>query len=311
MTDVVPLEQYQRRLKEARQAIPRVLEVFEQYGLHATWATVGLVLYDQLADALRDAPRALPGYTDGSLQNDKRLALHVGRDEESDPYHFGRSLVQQIRAVPHQEIGTHTFSHYYCIEPGQDVAAFRADLEAAIRAAAALDLPVKSIVFPRHQIATEYLLVCQELGVTVYRGNVPLWPYRARAKGDQTLLLRLIRAADTYANATGRHTYPAAEIVEQRMANVRASHYLRPYSRSLRIFEPFKLSRICSAMRYAAKNGHVYHLWMHPEDFGAYTRENIGTLRRVAECFVELRDKFGMASYNMEEQALVAQSAMW
>ena len=57
----------------------------------------------------------------------------LGRDEIEDPFHFGRSLLEQIRSYPGQEVGTHTFSHYFCLEPTQDLAVFRADLEAAFR----------------------------------------------------------------------------------------------------------------------------------------------------------------------------------
>ena len=306
MTDILPLEQYRHRLIAARAAIPRILEVFEQYALHATWATVGMVLYDQRSEALRDAPEQMPEYTDLSLASNGKLSAAVGPDETTDPYNFGRSLARQILAVPYQEIGTHTFSHYYCVEPGQDISAFRADLEAAKRASASLGLEVRSIVFPRHQIAPEYLPVCQALGITAYRGNVPQWAYHARPKGKQTLLLRMIRASDTYANMTGHHTYDASEIPEGSMANVRASHYLRPYNHGLRLFEPTKLARIQSSMKYAARRGQIYHLWMHPEDFGQYTQENIRLLRQTAEYFVQLQERYGMCSLNMEEQASAA-----
>ena len=33
-----------------------------------------------------------------------------GRDEKTDPYHFGLSLLRQVQSAPRQEIATHTFS---------------------------------------------------------------------------------------------------------------------------------------------------------------------------------------------------------
>jgi hypothetical protein len=51
----------------------------------------------------------------------------VGEGEADDPLHFAPSLIGRIRATRRQEISTHTFSHYYCLEPGQDRQAFRAD----------------------------------------------------------------------------------------------------------------------------------------------------------------------------------------
>ena len=47
------------------------------------------------------------------------MIARIGPNERQDPYHFGLSLVRRIKDCPHQEIGTHTFSHYYCLEDGQ------------------------------------------------------------------------------------------------------------------------------------------------------------------------------------------------
>ena len=48
----------------------------------------------------------------------------VGPDEEHDPEHLAGSLVDLIASGPGQELGSHTFSHYYCLEAGQSEDAF-------------------------------------------------------------------------------------------------------------------------------------------------------------------------------------------
>ena len=55
---------------------------------------------------------------------------NVGENETSDPYHFGFSLIEMIQETPNQEVGTHTFTHYYCLENGQNKEHFEKDLEA-------------------------------------------------------------------------------------------------------------------------------------------------------------------------------------
>lgn len=303
VTDVISLDQYKETLLRARDTIPAILDIFERYQLHATWATVGFVLHEERSAALRNLPVTKPHYTNQSINNYRHLQ-HLGSDESSDPYHFGHSLIRTIAAVPHQEIGTHTFSHYYCAEPGQDIQSFRADLAAAVETAKAFGFDTQSIVFPRHQVVEEYLPVCAAFGITAYRGNVPLWPYASRSEQQQNLLLRIIRASDSYANVTGHHTFPASEIGAGTLANVRASHYFRPYSKRLRLFEPLKIRRIVSSLTHAAQHGQVYHLWMHPEDFGNYPTENICSLEQVARHFASLRARYGMQSMTMHEQAL-------
>src|SRR5262249_17030386 len=129
--DVVPLAGYRDNLLGVRQAVPALLRLFDEFQIHVTWATVGFLFFDnkrELEQAL-PPPELRPRYVNAALSPYEHLA-RIGADETEDPYHFGARLIEEIRGFPHQEIGTHTFSHYYCLEPGQDVAAFAADLQA-------------------------------------------------------------------------------------------------------------------------------------------------------------------------------------
>ena len=68
----------------------------------------------------------------------------MGNDEEDDPYHYGYTLLELIKNSKH-ELGTHTFSHYYCLEEGQTAEQFKADIEAAIKIAAEKGVTLKSL----------------------------------------------------------------------------------------------------------------------------------------------------------------------
>lgn len=54
------LRDYGRNILGAREAIPRMLEVFERYGVHCTWAIVGLLLFDDKEELLQYLPEARP-----------------------------------------------------------------------------------------------------------------------------------------------------------------------------------------------------------------------------------------------------------
>ena len=110
---------YGRNVLGAREAIPALLDLFACYGIQATWATVGFLLCESKDELLARAP-------------EYSYFSEVGPNEKSDPYYFGASLARQIVSCPCQELATHTFSHYYCLEPGQTENQFRADLAAAI-----------------------------------------------------------------------------------------------------------------------------------------------------------------------------------
>ena len=95
----------------------------------------GFPFFRRRNELLRALPVERPHYDDAHLTPYEEMGA-VGQDEDEDPFHFGRSLLDQIRSTPEQEIGTHTFSHYYCLEPTQSIAVFQADLRAALAAAA-------------------------------------------------------------------------------------------------------------------------------------------------------------------------------
>src|SRR5262249_8751677 len=138
------------RLLGERQVIPAMLDLFARYGVHVTWATVGFLFARDRAHLEACLPGVLPTYADPSL-SPYRHAARIGNTEHDDPLHYARSLLERIAATPGQEIGTHTFSHYYCLEPGQTAAQFEADLKGAARIGERFGSVCQSLVFPRNQ----------------------------------------------------------------------------------------------------------------------------------------------------------------
>jgi peptidoglycan/xylan/chitin deacetylase (PgdA/CDA1 family) len=299
--DRLTLAAYRDNLLGVRRAVPAMLDAFAAHGVHATWATVGMLLCESKRELLEALPERRPSYTRRALSG-YRLLPAVGDRERDDPFHFAPSLVRLIAATPGQEVGTHTFAHYYCREPGQTVAEFRTDLDAAARIARAkLGAPPRSLVFPRNQVAEPYLAACRDAGIVAYRGNPPSWPYRARAEAEETPLQRAVRLADAYLPLTGRRA-PALD-GGGTPVDVPASRYLRPWSPALRGLEPLRLRRITTDMERAARRGGLYHLWWHPHDFGVHQDENLRVLRQLLARFVRLRDRYGMESLGMAEAA--------
>jgi peptidoglycan/xylan/chitin deacetylase (PgdA/CDA1 family) len=295
--DHVPLSAYRENLLGVRRAVPAMLEMFAAFGVHATWATVGLLLCESRRQLLAALPERRPSYTE-PLRSAYRLLDTLGENERDDPLHFAPSLIRAIAAVPGQEIATHTLTHYYCLEPGQSLAEFRDDLQAAMRLMHdALGTSPRSIVFPRNEFADAHLPICRELGLLAYRGQADAWAFRPRARAEESLARRAVRLIDAYVPITGRHTVPL--VAQDAPVNVPASRYLRPYSVARRRLEALRIHRITAELREAARNGRVFHLWWHPHDFGVYLSENLRVLRRVLACFARLRDRYGMESLTM------------
>ncbi len=302
MLDQVRLEPYRPTLLGTRQAVPAMLQLFEEFGVHATWATVGFLFFPTRRELLAACPAVKPAYAAAAFSPYAHLC-QVGADEEEDPCHFAMSLVQLIRDTPHQEVGTHTFCHYYCLEEGQDLEAFRADLRAATDAAARVGVPLESLVFPRNQLAPPYVEVLREAGIRAYRGNQRCWFHHPRATRERSLHTRALRLADHYLPVSGRRSYPYAEAGTAPPFNLRASSFLRPYTRPLRLLEPLRQRRLRAELTAAARRGEIYHLWWHPENFGTYTEQNLALLRGLLTHFRRLRQRWGMQSLTMGELA--------
>ena len=126
---------YGKNILGVREAVPAVLALFKKYRVRATWAAVGLLLFDNKKDLLASLPSVRPSYADVKLSPYANGYIDsIGPDEKSDPYHYGLSLARQIIDTEGSELGSHTFCHYYCLEAGQDEAQFAVDLEASIAA---------------------------------------------------------------------------------------------------------------------------------------------------------------------------------
>jgi peptidoglycan/xylan/chitin deacetylase (PgdA/CDA1 family) len=288
--DHLSVAQYRENLLGARRVVPRLLDLFTRYGVHATWATVGALMLDAREELVRRLP---PGANWGLSD--------VGESERDDVFHFAPSLVRLIAETPNQEIATHTFSHHYCLAPGQTADDFRRDLAAAVATAEEkLRRRVVSLVFPRNQVNEAYLPVCAELGIAAYRGTERAWIYRPSRNG--ALLRRALRLLDAYLDVSGPNVHTPVR-TPGRPLDVPSSRFLRPYSPALGFLEPLRIRRITGAMAAAARSGRLFHLWWHPHNFGRNERQNLEVLGRVLDAFADLRRERGMRSLAMGEVA--------
>lgn len=287
---------YRENLLGVRRVVPALLSVFSEYGIRATWAVVGFLFFDTVEELLAVLPTERPRYSDPNL--DPYAALHeIGKDETSDPFHFAPTLIRMIQQTPGQEIGTHTFSHYYASAPGADLASFRADIRAAISAARRFGIETRSIVFPRNQVTMSYVRVCAEEGLIAFRGieSDPLI-----AAGNR-VVHRARRLADSYVDVAGPGCGVPKKALGMGIVSVPQSRFLRPCDPRFRLLDNLRLQRIRSSMTFAAHNQLLFHLWWHPHNFGANTDLNMNFLRTILEHYKKLEQEFEFCSASMAE----------
>ena len=258
MRDIVSINDYHQHLKGVRQAIPAILELFKKYDIHATWATVGFLYYFNIKQLKENIPQRLPSYKLPNLSPYEYI--NNLESELENQLHFCPKLINSIQQHLNQEIATHTFSHYYCLETGQTKAEFEADLVAAIKIAKKANIATKSLVFPRNQYNQAYLKIVEDSGIACYRGNPTGKIYNSESGDGDSVKKRIMRLFDAYINISGQNCYTWSELKSKYPINIPASRFLRPYSARLKYLDGLRLRRITSGLKYAANRGLMYHL---------------------------------------------------
>ena len=299
MQDCSTLKEYGENILGGRKAIPRMLKLFEKYGIHATWATVGFLFAENKEEIIKHSPErnTLPTYTNKILST-YNCVDKIGENEKEEPYYYGLSLINKISKAKGQEIASHTFSHYYCREEGQTVEQFEADMIAAKRIAEQKGYDLQSVVLPRNQSEPEYTETLAKLGFLTYRDEENDWIHE---KVKFRPLMRALRLMDVYLPLTGYGGYIPK--VENGIVNLVGSRMYKPFFKPLGFLEKLKIHRIKRQMLHAAKHGLTFHLWWHPHNVGIYTKFHMKQLEEIFSYYELLKNKYGMRSLNMKEAA--------
>lgn len=289
---------YQQNILGARTVIPKMLKLFEKYGIHATWATVGALGCRSKTELIELLNKNLV-YIEKGHSMAAYIEQNVGKDEDSDPLHYADSLIRMIRGCPDQWIGSHTFSHFFLFEKtfseddfARDIASFKSLFPEAV-----------TNIFPRNQISDAAVTTLWKQGFKAYRG-VPenkAWIQIYRESRKNPLVIRVLRLIDTYLPLSGYYDYPIEEIKAKDLYNIRASSFLRPFDPRFYWMETLKIRRIKAGMRRAAIRGNVFHLCWHPHCLGIRQEVNLGQLEEIFRYFKLLNEQYGMASMSMEE----------
>ena len=295
--DVVDYKEKEQYFLNTRKVIPAVLEIFDQNKIHATWAVVGMLFHKDWAEWKYHQPGVIPGYDNTNLS-----AYKFGNNiatAETENFVFAPEIIRKIKHTDGQEIATHTYSHYYCLEKGQQEEQFTEDLKKAVQVAEQMNIKLKSLVFPRNQLQEKYLRICANLGIENVRSNPSAWYWKDTSA--ETFTTKIFRSGDAYL-PLGKKTYALSELVQKREMPLeqKTSRFLRPVEKNSAL-RKMKLRRIREEMTKAAKNAEIYHLWWHPHNFGNKPEESLNDLRSIIAHFDHCRQEYAFQSLNMQE----------
>ena len=125
-------ESYNENLLGARHVVPKILNLFKQHRIKATWAIVGFLFNSTREKFYKYKPLLEPSYKDDRINP---YLENIGLSEEFDKIHYAESIFKMIHKFPGQEIGSHTYSHYNCKDKSQKRCEYESDIESAVKVA--------------------------------------------------------------------------------------------------------------------------------------------------------------------------------
>jgi peptidoglycan/xylan/chitin deacetylase (PgdA/CDA1 family) len=246
---------------EREEVIDRLLALFAEYKISATWCTVGHLFLDR-------------GKNEGDRSTDADA-----------PIFYGRDLIERIRkcSVP-QEIGSHTFTHKIFDDPQCTRSVADEELTASVKAARDLGLTMTSFAFPRNRINHVDLL--QKHGFTAYRGQDAQWYAHT---SERRWFHRVGHLLDMFCATAPTPGLPVWH--EEGIWEIPGSMLYTP-SHGLRRILPARarVHRARKGLRSAAAQKKIFHLWFHPTDVVVRKEAMLDGLRQILEYACELRD---------------------
>lgn len=236
--------------RKEREVVDDVLGLMADYGIVGTWATVGHLFLSECRrtdDASHPAVRPSYPWLEGDWYD-----LDPGSDLESAPTWYGADIIDRIKAcaVP-QEIGSHSFGHIIAGDPACSRDAFAADIDAAVSAAAAAGVTLRSFVYPRNSIG--HLDVLEAAGFLTYRGATPPTARRSGLLGRLDSATRKILPSDTFDAAH-----------HGSLVNIPHTYLFDPGSKNAQRLGTALWSRLVRRrLRHAVRTRSLFHLWFH------------------------------------------------
>jgi peptidoglycan/xylan/chitin deacetylase (PgdA/CDA1 family) len=264
---------------EREQVIDRLLKLFVEFEVPATWCVVGHLMLDRCVceNGIKHKEIIPPQHA----WHPDWFAYDPCSDEESAPLFYARTLVEKIKACPvEQEIGSHTFSHVIFGDTGCSEETARSELDACLDAAKKMGIEMQSFVFARNSIGHLHLL--QQFGFRCYRGREPHQHNR-----------RFLRLLTVFAATNPQVVLPQEDA--NGLWNIPASMFFFPMH-GIRRFVPMHLraKRAIKGLNSAANQKKIFHLWFHPTNMADHMETMFSGLREILEYARSLRDRHSL-----------------
>lgn len=292
--DHYSIDDYGSNVLGSYASLDQTIKLFNDYGIKATIATVGLMALNDINDYYKFKPKSVPTYNKRNL-SPYDFIDHLDTNRFNDKYYFCPINIRNLTKNSLVELASHTFSHYYCNEKGSNISTFILDVVSGNLALKEISgKNITSLVLPRNQINNDFIKSLGNTGIKVVRGKDFQW-YNVFEDNNLKFLTRIFRLLDSYINISGHNSFTLLNVYKLNgIVILPGSRFLRPFKSGFLSW--LQLQRIKRSMYFAAKNNKVYHLWWHPENHGKNIDANLEILKEICSYYNYLNEKFQFQS---------------
>jgi peptidoglycan/xylan/chitin deacetylase (PgdA/CDA1 family) len=240
-----------------REKIECLLDVFDEFGITATWAITGHLFYKECEEC-----EICPILEwEGKYQSFKEIY------KTNNPLWYGADIIETLltRRTRH-EIGFHGYTHQIFDENKMSTDQARFEVREWLRVSNPYGIVPQTVIFPRNVIG--HLDIFQELGFICYRGKESLPKlYQQKNFG------KLIKHIDQILSLSSPHIYKLSDCKIDGLVNLSSSHEFFGFNRSLELvldslhLPYIRLRRMANAVKKAASKNKVIHVCAHPWEF--------------------------------------------
>ncbi len=266
-----PMSQTEPFFRGTREAIIKLLSLFDKYDISATWAITGALL-------LGSKDKKHPW-----LKGDGCSDIPTG-DSSNQPFWYGEdifSLLQQSK-IP-QEFACHTLTHPLLSMEHIRKAEFANEIELFLRLFENknIERPL-SFIFPKAQMNHHSLLT--EYGFRCFRGPEARW-YESLPGTIPSAVLRLLDALLAFA--------PVVDTPKKHQGGlwiIPSSQFYAPFMRVGKyVSVRARVKKAIRGLKKAAAKKAIFHLWTHPWNLGCKTDLLIDGLDQILSEAARLR----------------------
>lgn len=228
----------------------RLIELFDQYQIPATWAVVGHLFHTSCEGHHPDHP-----VPEGWFAKDP------GGVESKQGNWFGSELIRAIHeADVDHEIGCHSYSHVVFGDSETSPETAAAELRACKRLAAQEGIDLDSFTFPRNEVG--HLKVLADHDFVAYRATKPAGWFEHTPLSKPAKLVHILTRAR-------RAPLVTPTIEEEGMVAIPASLHLFTFEGAARrVVSPIISQPVVDIAKKtidaATRQDGVFHLWFHP-----------------------------------------------